>query len=167
MVKKILLALLLVTIAVHGPWRVAYLFAQTLVSAGGPTRVSDKDDSYWRARDLEDQLDHLGWDLQYVEGMTSVYGTTSPHLRAIRIDGTLHWNARLAILAHEGGHTQQPSRLTNNQSEVFAEAVAYVVARDGVTEHARYLSALRGDLLVLVVYWRDIYRAAAVLESRS
>lgn len=174
--KKALLIFLLLTIALHAPWRLLALCAETLVVSPGLTRVSQGDDLYWEALALEARLVDFGWAVSYekdprvVVGFMQtvpVYGVTDDHEHTITIDEALHWNARFAVLAHEGGHTFQRSWLNRNQGETFAEAVAMLVSHDGLREHARYLSSYRVEaILTMLVEWRAIYRAAAVLEDR-
>ncbi len=166
-----LLLFLMLGVFIHAPWRLAALAAETLVIAPGLTRTSDQDDQYWQALDLQRRLENMGWTVTYVPGISregqKVYGVTDPSAHTITMDAGLRWNARLAILAHEGGHTLQSGWLTRNQGETFAEAVATLISHDGLREHARYLTGFRADaVLTILVEWRAIYRAAAVLEDR-
>lgn len=91
---------------------------------------------------------------------------TNLHTHTVKVSEALHWNARFAVLAHEGGHIMARGYLNRAQHEAFAESVAALVARDGLREHARYLAEYRIDaILTMLVHWRAIYRAAGVLED--
>lgn len=145
------------------------MFAETMVTSAGKVRLKIGNDKYWECLDLQQTLGGLGWRVTYEKdlmGTSGIFGDMDPNRRVIRIDASLSWNERFEVLAHEGAHTLQPYRLTENQAEVFAESVSMLVAHDGLREHARYLATMRGDLLVMIAYWPDIYRAAAVLEMR-
>ena len=168
--KAGVLAFLLAAILVHAPWRLAVLAGETLVVSPGFTRVSDADDQYWQALDLEGRLVGLGWEVSYVPSIEHngqpAYGLTNFDAHTIWIDAALHWNARYAVLAHEGGHIMARGWLTTHQHEAFAESVAMLVAHDGFREHARYCADFRIDsILTMFVHWRAIYRAAGVLED--
>ena len=167
--RQAVLAVLVAVILAHAPWRLSALFVETLAVDTGPVQLRASADGYWVAQRLEQRLSQLGWHVEYIPALNvwgmPVYGATFPGERAVRIAAELSWADRAAVLAHEGAHGLQPPRLTEGQSEVFAESVAMLVAHDGLREHARYLANLRGDLIVMIVEWRAIYRAAAVLEG--
>lgn len=168
--KRYVLAVLVAFIVAHAPWRLALLTATMLGVTPGLTHVTKDDSHYWQALNLERRLNELGWQVNYVRDLNIhdrvVYGMTFRDDRVIYVEEGLHWTARHAVLAHEGGHALQPGWLTADQGEVFAEAVATLVTRNGYREHARYLSSYKYDyLLVVVLEWRRIYRAAAWLES--
>lgn len=168
--KKALLAFLMLGILVHAPWRLMGLIAETMVVSPGATRTSQADDQYWQALDLEARLVSLGWEVSYAPQLSyrgqQAYGLTDPNEHTVQIDETLHWNARFAVLAHEGGHIMARGYLSTVQSEAFAESVAALVSHNGLREHARYLAAFRTDaILTMLVQWRAIYRAADVLED--
>lgn len=168
--KRALLTLLVTFLLAHAPWRLMVLAAEVLVVSRGHIHTDPGHDQYWQARDLETRLTSLGWTVTYRRALTvygtEAYGVTQPSERAITIDADLSWNARLATLAHEGGHVLQPAWLDRNQGEAFAESVAALVAHDGLREHARYLASMRADFVIVVlVEWRAIYRAAYVLET--
>ena len=166
--KRLVLALLVTLIAFHAPWRLMALGVETVLMSPAHTRTSDGDDKYWKALDLELKLISLGWEVSYQPRLSlngqEVYGLTDPGPRIVLIDARLHWNARLAVLAHEAGHIMSPMGLTREQGEVFAESVGALVSHDGLREHARYLADVKAEVLVMAIFWRDIYRAAAVLE---
>ena len=169
--KKALFVLLLSTIAIHAPWRLMALAVETLVVQPGPTRFSSDNDKYWDALELEARLIDLGYMVGYgpqliVNGQ-SAYGLMAPGEHVIMIDQRLSWNARFAVLAHEGGHVLQRGWYTRAQGEAFAESVAALVAHDGLREHARYMSGFKMDAIwVMLTDWRAIYRAARTLEDR-
>ena len=145
------------------------LFAETLFVSQGYTRTSASNDGYWRALDLQARIEfYLGYTVQYAPGLdaSGIYGQTDTHHRAILIADSLSWNEKLAILAHEGGHALAPPNLSEGQAEVFAEAVSALVSHDGLWEHARYIARTRTDDLILFAEWREIYRAAAILEGQ-
>lgn len=165
--RRLLSVILLTLLALTIPWRLAALFAEALVVSPGLTRTQSGTDDYWAALDLQARLERLGWAVQYKPGLADdcgCYGLTSFHSRDIYIEDALSWNARFAVLAHEAGHTLEPPRLTENQGEVFAEAVATLIARDGLRDHARYLASMRGDLFTMVAYEREIYATVATLQ---
>lgn len=166
--RAVVLTLLLAFIAEHAPWRLAVLYARTLVTSRGYPRTSDSQSRYWDAHTLEARLVGMGWQVTYEPDLLErgVYGYTNLDDRTIHIERSLSWNTRLAVLAHEGAHTLEPGRLSRAQAEVFAECVAALVARDGYAEHARYLATLKADFVTeALVDWQAIYRAAAILSD--
>lgn len=169
--KKILYTALLTWLVLNAPWRMYGLVAQSFVVSPGLTRVTDGTNHYWEARDLQSRLEDLGWTVSYVPTIAhgKAYGMTvrEQGVRAIFIESALSWNARLAILAHEAGHTMQSDNLEDDQAEVFAEVVATLMSHDGLREHARYLSTRKWTLLEMTLTeWPSMYHAAAVLEDR-
>jgi hypothetical protein len=168
--RKLVLAFLALMILAHAPWRLLAVAAEAEVMSPGLTRMPQTSTHYWDELALEARLVDLSWEVGYqphlnVDGI-AVYGVTIPSHHAIFIEEGLSWDARYAVLAHEGGHTLQPGWLSERQDEVFAEMVAAVVS-GGVREHARYLSSSKVDVIVvLVTEWPAIYSAAAVLENR-
>lgn len=167
-IRSVILLLLLLFIAEHGPWRLMALSAEVLTTPRGYVRTSNGNDQYWRALDLQGHLEAAGWRVSYDAGILDqgLYGYTDPLDHSIHVDASLSWNARFATLAHEGAHTLQPARLTVNQREVFAESVAALVTRDGLREHARYLALLKADFVTeAIVDWQAIYRAAGILDN--
>lgn len=164
--RKILLAVLLTLIVEHAPWRLMALCAEVPFLSVTEVRFSDRQDRYWDAQNLEQQLHTQGWTVHYAPLHSDASGFTDFERRDIWIDDRLAWNARLAVLAHEAGHTQQPNWATHNQGEVFAEIVSALIAHDGLREHARYLARMRGDAYLLAVTeWRALYRAADLFSS--
>lgn len=169
-IKRHVLVLLAAFILFHFPWRLAGLWMETCVVDRGYSEMSDGDDMYWPALNLEAKLIHMGWQVQYEPGLEirgeAAYGMTIPEERLILIGARLHWNARYAVLAHEAGHVLSSGWTTRNQDEAFAEAVATLVAKDGLRQHARYMARFRADALIyLIAEWRSISRAAAFLED--
>lgn len=166
--KKILLVLLIGFVAEHAPYRLAAVTTQALVMPAGYIRIRGGTDRYWDVLNLELRLARLGWKVEYVSGLRDqgMYGLTQHASRLIRVDAGLSWNDRLSVLAHEGGHALQPGQLSPGQSEVFAESVAVLVVGGRHREHARYLAMWRADLGAAAVYWREIYRVAAILQGR-
>lgn len=66
----------------------------------------------------------------YVEvGLNSMdlQGMTSPREHTILIDASLTGNEKVNVLAHELGHVFQPRTLHWPDSDVFAEAVSFIV----------------------------------------
>lgn len=158
-------------VAIHAPWRVMMLAAEVLVMAPGRVHVDQGTQHYWDALSLESKLETLNYGVSYAHGLEvdgqEAYGVTDMEAHTITIDAELSWNARLAVLAHEGGHTLQPGWVTSRQAEAFAETVAMLVSHDGYREHARYLAHMRMDaLFMMVVEWPAMMHAAAVLEDR-
>jgi hypothetical protein len=168
-VKKAVLVFLLLAIVVHAPWRLAGLVVETLVMHTGPTRMAHGTDKYWDVMALKSRLVDLGWEVKYEKKLivfpgTPVYGLTIPDEHTIYVNADLSWNARYAVLAHEGGHVLQRGWYNQAEGDAFAESVAALVAHDGLREHARYLSSLKMSAVwIMVIDWRAIYRAADVL----
>ena len=159
--KRTLLTVLAVLILAHAPWRLAELLCVVPFVSVTDLRTSDHNDRYWDVQDLEARLRALGWTVQYTSLGPAIYGQTDTFSRNVWISQTLGWNARLATLAHEAGHTRQPEWVTHTQGEAYAEMVAALIAPDGIREHARYLARMRGDtFLMAVTEWRSIYRTA-------
>lgn len=168
--KRILQVLTLI-ILIHAPWRVMFTVIEAMYLTPGPTRFTTDTTRYWDEMYLEARLVGMGWEVGYQKDLdilgTKVLGLTNPRTHQIWIDADLPWNARYAVLAHEGGHTLQPVWVNNDQAEAFAELVAMLVARDGIREHARYLATHKTDtFLIALIEWPAIYHAAAALEDR-
>lgn len=172
MMRKLLLALLLAFIVEHAPWRLLALMSEALVLRPGLTQVVQTNDRYWDAQALQIRLYALGWTVTYqhpvVMGEQEVYGQTILQLHLIQVDSALSWDARFAVLAHEGAHALQdiPEWSDSGEGEGFAEAVAAVMAQDGFREHARYLSSHKLALLNTIVFKHArVYRVAALLQE--
>lgn len=169
--KRFILALLVLFIISHAPWRLMALVVETFVVSPGLTHTSTADDKYWEVLALEGRLTDMGWPVGYEASLNAngsrAYGVTDPRTHTITLDSTLHWSDRYAVLAHEGGHVLQPGWVGRVDGEIFAESVAVLVANDKIREHARYLSAHRFEVLMFIaVEWRAIYHAAAVLTDK-
>jgi len=175
--KRAVLAVLLAIIVAHAPWRLMHLAAQTVVMHKGKLHLKAGTDRYWDAMGMESRIMGLRYAVRYehdpriqecvVCKPKRVYGYTDYDEHLVVVDEALSWNERFDVLSHEAGHILQPLWLEDDQQDVFAEAVAYLVVGDSVIEHARYLSMMKVDtLLVLTTEWRAIYHAAAVLEDR-
>lgn len=166
---KLLLVSLLSVLLVIAPWRLLNLAAHTLVGRPGTIHTTQKVDRYWDVVELQTRLELLGWDVSYHRDLRvygqPAYGVTDPSSHRIVIDEALYWNDRLAVLAHEAGHTVQPA-LTAQGFECWAESVAYLVAQDGVTEHARYLSPYKYTCVALMVtHWPELYAAKTLIDA--
>ena len=162
------LALLAVHIAAAFPWRLATLAAETLLTNPSRTeRMRQGNDKFWEFLDLESRLERRGWDVSIGGLPAGIAGMTNQRSRTIVVAEGLGWNERYSTLAHEGAHTLQPEALFENhaQEEVFAESVATLIAHDGIREHARYLARYKADILTMVAFWHDIYRAAEELTN--
>lgn len=167
--KRILLALALV-IAISAPWRLIGLGAEIFMVRPNAAYFTQDDSSYWQALELETRLHGLGWDVGYRPNISMggqpVYGLTNTREHAILVDADLHWTARYRVLAHEAGHTLQPIWVDNVQADCFAEAVAAVVVRQGLREHARFMAGARWTCVGLMLAESSaIYHAAALLED--
>lgn len=170
MFKKLALALLLAYIVEHTPWRLLALLGETLVVKPGRTQVVKGTARYWDVLALEMRLAAMGWTISYDRHLHGgrAYGLTDNEAHTIQIDADLEWDARYSILAHEGGHALQSAWewVNEEDGEAFAESVAYLVAQNGVREHARYLSTHKLALLSTIVFKADrVYRAAALLQE--
>lgn len=116
----------------------------------------------------------LGVQVNYIDiGDPDVYGWTNTNPRkprAVNISRSLNQTARLEILSHEAGHRLQPPVIVDTMdSEVFAEAVSFLVCRaaghDTLEKASIYLSVHKGGLHVLSDYRIDIEYAAMVLAG--
>jgi hypothetical protein len=170
-VRALLALIFFIQVFIMAPWRVMTLGAEVLFMSPGHVRSDNGTHRYWDALSLESKLEMLNYSVTYAGGLEvdghEAYGVTDMEKHAIIIDGGLSWNARLAVLAHEAGHTLQPGWVTTRQAEAFAETVAMLVSHDGYREHARYLASHKMDaLFMMVVEWPSMYHAAALLEDR-
>jgi hypothetical protein len=168
---KTLLTILLTLCVVFLPWRLIATGAELAAVTIGHTQWTTADDDYWRALGLQLRIESLGYSVTYAEdlqyGGQKAYGLTIPSMHQVFIDSSLHWNARYAVLAHEGGHILQPVWVDGEQGEVFAESVAILVTGGPLREHARYLAIRPFTFLTLsLMEWRAMYHAAAVLSDR-
>jgi hypothetical protein len=168
--SAVVLGVTLSLIVAWVPWRMAVLTAHTVLVAPGPWRVPGGHDRYWDVLALQDQLAMSGWTVSYETpvfiGHLPVYGVTNSHARAITVDSTLGWNARLAVLSHEAGHAWQPPWFSPSQGQAFAESVSALVSRDGYREHARYLAWHKSDLLFVAIFEHArVYRVARILRG--
>ena len=164
--KRLLLIVLSVLILEHAPWRLAALLCEVPFVSVTETRFSDHTDRYWDAQNLQQQLERQGWTIHYGPLQGGISGLTYSEDRTIWVDDRLAWNGRLAVLAHESGHTQHPSWVTHNQGEAYAEMVAALLAHDGLREHARFLARMRADTFLLAITeWRSLYRTADLYAS--
>lgn len=168
--RKFILLWLVVFILEHAPWTLMRLCVETLVMRPALVQLTQQDDQYWRALQLEARLVNMGWEIKYQRHLTyagrALYGATDFSENLISIDEDLHWNDRFAVLAHEGAHTLQPGWLSKEQEELFAESVAALVTRGPLHEHARYMSKYKMSYPFFVfLEWPDVYRAAALLSE--
>lgn len=90
----------------------------------------------------------------------------------IVLDADLSSCGRVEVMAHELAHLLGP-RFTGQRaaSEVFADAVSYLVARevlptDPLPRYARYLAGYKHGLTVLDLYRREIDTVARMLRAR-
>lgn len=168
--KRGLLTFLILTILAHAPWRIWGLAAETMVVHPGLTHMSQANDKYFEAQALQGRLETIGWSVSYVRNLNmhglQLYGLTNTDEHTIYVEEDLSWNARYAILAHEGGHTLQRGWYSRAEGEAFAEAVATVVTHDGIREHARYLAPFKMDALWMLLFDSSaVYRAAGILQD--
>jgi hypothetical protein len=176
-VRKYILASILAVVLCFVPWRLGALLAETFVVHPGLTRVVQTNSRYWDVAILQERIEELGYPVKYTKGLTvqinmfqmmPVYGVTRKDdgKVSIEVEADLSWDARYAILAHEGGHIFQSEIYSGPEGEAFAEAVAMLVSHDGIREHARYLSNKKWALFTIVALdSARIYRAAAVLQE--
>src|SRR5262245_44588922 len=110
--KTLVLVLLLAFIAEHAPWRLMGLMVETFFTRPGLTRVAQTNERYWDAQMLQDRLEQLGFEGSYEkdltvmtrQGLIPVYGLTTFPKHTVQVEAALSWDARYAVLAHEGGH---------------------------------------------------------------
>jgi hypothetical protein len=169
--KHILAGALALLVILYTPFRLVAVTTEAIFMHPGDTHMSQDTDRYWDVLELEARLVGMSWAVGYEAPLSfmgqSAYGLTNTGEHTIRVDANLRWNARLAVLAHEGGHTLEPWWCDRDQGEVFAEMVATLVAKDGFREHARYLSRTKGTaVMMLILEWQSVYHAAAVLEDQ-
>ncbi len=141
------------------------------VSFAADVEVSEDNDFYWPALRLQRILvEQLGASVVFSETeVPGAAGTTNQLSRTVTIDGKLHWTARFETLVHEAAHLLQPKMATRMDGEVFAEAVAYLVAihdgdKDALRRSSRYLAGQKASLHILSDYRPEILRAAKFLE---
>lgn len=164
--RRTVLAVLATFVMFYTPWRLMALVGATLVAPPTEQRLSSKNGRYWDVQDLQNRLKALGWDVEYVDLPEGYLGVTSVDERKISVSTELSWNGRLAVLAHEAGHTRQPEWSTHNEGEAFAEAVSVLIDRDDLWSHARYLARMRMDsILTIIGEWRRIERTANLLTT--
>lgn len=169
-VQSFILGVVLTVLWAVTPFRLATLGAETFWLHSQLPRFSQADDRFWDAVRLESKLLARGWTVTYATHVSlygqPAWGLTSLTAHRIFVDEGLHWNARLAVLAHEAGHTMQPDWLAEGEAECFAESVSTLVSRDGVREHARYMASARWTCLgLLLAEFPAIYRAAATFQE--
>jgi len=175
--RKYVLAGILAVVLSFVPWRLYALLGETFFVHPGLTRTVETNQRYWDAAILQERIEELGYPVKYTKGLTvqvnmfqmmPVYGVTRKDdgKVSIGVEAGLSWDARYAILAHEGGHIFQSEMYSGSEGEAFAEAVAMLVSHDGIREHARYLSNKKLALFtVIALDSARIYRAAAVLQE--
>jgi hypothetical protein len=72
------------------------------------------------------------------------WGATFPKQHLVMLESDLSGNAKVAVLTHELGHVLQPQSLTNRESELFAQSVAYVTTQKlGIDQQDFLLGWLR------------------------
>jgi hypothetical protein len=170
MVRYVTLGILVGMLYMLAPVRLVLLGAEMFMVHPGQTRFSSDDQGYWDALNLEARLVSLSWEVKYEKDLNfmgqSVYGLTVPSKHMIFIEEGLHWSARAAVLAHEGGHTMQPNWVSGPEGDCFAEGVALLTRGDALLEHARYLSPARWTCAgFLMTEFPAIYHAAMVLRD--
>ena len=152
------------------PFRIMALAAETFWVHPSDAHYSTGTDHYWDALTLEATLESRGWAVGYADNLVfygvPAWGLTNPVQHVIYVDRSLYWNARFAILAHEAGHTMQPSWLNQEEADCFAESVSALVARDDLRSHAHYLARARWTCIgTMLAAFPEMYRAAATLED--
>ena len=167
MIKHAVVTLLLAGIILYAPWRLMVLTYYVFTTPAAMVESDPGHTRYWDAQNLQVRLERLGWTVEYASSLhEGVYGGTTFHTRSIQILDSLSWNARFAVLAHEGGHTLQPGWANHGHGEAFAETVAALVTRSNYRNHARYLARVRGDYLIMIITdYPALYRAASMLED--
>jgi hypothetical protein len=168
--RKILLTILLTIIVFGAPWRLMVLVGEAFAITPSHSVLSPNNDEYWREQALEMRLRSMGWQVFYETDMNymgqPVYGLTDSSEHIIRIEKSLSWNARFAVLAHEAGHTVQPWWLDRMEGDVFAESVATLITGN-IREHARWLSVAKFEtLFTILTEWPRIYTAADLFLER-
>lgn len=154
------------------PWRLAAIGAESFLVSPGMLRQTQSNSHYWECQTLEIRLARkYGWKIEYVPGLmdsdASAYGVTDPRARTIYVDASLSWDERYLVLLHEGAHALQPfARMNTGEKEVFAESVAALLSPKGVRESARYMSTMKIDVVLTMLFnWRDIYHVADELSG--
>lgn len=174
--KKVVALILALYIAVYTPWKLCALMGETFFVSPGLSRMATTQVRYWDAGILKERIEALGYPVSYTKdlvvptmfGSIPVYGLTmkGDGKVSIGVEAGLSWDARYVVLAHEGGHIFQTERYSEAEGEAFAEAVATLVAHDGIREHARYLAGKKLALFtILMLDSAKVYRAAAVLTE--
>jgi hypothetical protein len=168
--KAFLLGVALTVLWALTPFRILALAGETFWVRPGEAHYDAGTDRYWDTLQLEATLISRGWAVGYVESITyygnPAWGLTNRTDHTIYVEDSLRWNARLAILAHEAGHTMQPSWLNPEEADCFAESVSALVSRDGLRNHAHYLARSRWTCLgTMLAVYPEMYRAAATLKD--
>ncbi len=167
--KYLFLGIALMWLWVITPFRLLALSAELPFVRPGITRLATTDGRYWDVLALEGRLMALGYTVGYAPGLrvegVEALGLTNTGTHTILIDSTIHWDARYAVLAHEGGHVLAPAWVSTGH-ECFAEGVAMLVAHDGVRNHARYLAAAPWTCIgIYLTEFPSLYAAAAILSD--
>lgn len=174
--KKVIALLLALYIALYTPWKLCALMTETFFVSPGLTRTVQTQAHYWEVALLQERIAELGYPVTFTKdlsvptmfGAMPVYGLTmkGDGKVSIQVEAGLSWDARYAVLAHEGAHIFQSERYTESEGEAFAEAVATLMSHDGLREHARYLAGKKLALFtILMLDSAKVYRAAAVLTE--
>lgn len=112
-----------------------------------------------------------------VVSKTQYAGLVDPRTRFIQLNPDLGRDAQLMTLGHELGHIFEPvawnglnddGERYHDESEVFAEAVSYLVVsaeRDETSSYSNYLVMHRNALYVLHTYRREIIFAANFIRG--
>lgn len=168
MTRLLLVLTLILTLLL--PWRLLVLSTEMFWVAPGQARFLSGNARFWDAVDLETRLLSLGWSTTYTDNVRyygqPAYGLTSPQTHSIRVDASLEWSARYAVLTHEAGHTMQPFWVETPDAECFATGVAALLSFTDLREHARHIAPLRWTCLgFFLTEAPAIYHAAAVLQD--
>lgn len=166
--KSFVLGVLLTFLWVVTPFRLLALSTTMFFVHPSPPHFSADDNGYWQALELERRLMGMGWQVQYpaqvMGGMA--YGATDPDRHLVLVEESLHWSARAAVLAHEAGHTVEPTWVGRVEGDCFAESVATLITDAGYWDHARFMASARWTCLgVILTEFPAIYHAAALLQD--
>lgn len=134
---------------------------------------SDRADCEYGLTLLSGRAAEMHLTIAYVPMLQNMVGQFQRSEHAILIREELTVCGRLEVLAHELGHAVGPPPLMASlEGQVFADGVSYLVVRrlagyDPVQTYASYLAGLKIAAPTLLIYQKDIERAAAwLVEGR-
>lgn len=122
---------------------------------------------------LEKRVEALGITVEVMpesDAADGYFGYASSEAKMIWLPETLSVDARFEVLAHEAAHHFQPPVLNKSESEVFAELVAYEVARyyghNTRKTSGSYLSGYKGGISAAKAFMVDVKLVTQLLTGQ-